>query len=83
MTTAARRSNPRAVSSCEIFIRGGFNWRASAVVTRRYEVREPEPHADAGCSEGTYSAYKEDLRKRKGVDADQSHRIAYKKLVRA
>ena len=32
--------------------------------------------------EGPYSSY-EDLRRRKGVDADQPHRIAYKKLVRA
>jgi energy-dependent translational throttle protein EttA len=33
--------------------------------------------------EGNYEAYKEDLKRRKGVDADQPHRIAYKKLVRA
>lgn len=33
--------------------------------------------------EGNYQAYKEDLRKRKGIDADQPHRIAYKKLVRS
>ena len=33
--------------------------------------------------EGNYQAYKEDLKRRKGVDADQPHRIAYKKLVRA
>ena len=32
--------------------------------------------------EGNYQAYKEDLKRRKGVDADQPHRIAYKKLVR-
>ncbi|HET6701580.1 MAG TPA: energy-dependent translational throttle protein EttA, partial [Gemmatimonadaceae bacterium] len=32
--------------------------------------------------EGNYGAYIEDLRKRKGPDADQPHRIAYKKLVR-
>lgn len=32
--------------------------------------------------EGNYQAYREDLKKRKGVDADQPHRIAYKKLVR-
>ena len=32
--------------------------------------------------EGNYQAYIEDLKKRKGVDADQPHRIAYKKLVR-
>jgi energy-dependent translational throttle protein EttA len=33
--------------------------------------------------EGNYQAYIEDLKKRKGPDADQPHRIAYKKLVRA
>lgn len=32
--------------------------------------------------EGNYGAYIEDLRKRKGPDADQPHRIKYKKLVR-
>jgi sulfate-transporting ATPase len=33
--------------------------------------------------EGNYRAYAEDLHRRKGTDADQPHRIAYKKLVRA
>ena len=33
--------------------------------------------------EGNYQSYKEDLKKRKGVDADQPHRVAYRKLVRA
>jgi energy-dependent translational throttle protein EttA len=33
--------------------------------------------------EGNYQAYTEDLRRRKGVDADQPHRIAYRRLVRA
>jgi energy-dependent translational throttle protein EttA len=33
--------------------------------------------------EGNYRAYAEDLHKRKGTDADQPHRIAYKRLVRA
>ena len=32
--------------------------------------------------EGNYGAYIEDLKKRKGVDADQPHRIKYKPLVR-
>jgi ATP-binding cassette ChvD family protein len=32
--------------------------------------------------EGNYQAYVEDLRKRKGAEADQPHRIRYKKLVR-
>jgi hypothetical protein len=34
-------------------------------------------------SEGNYQAYIEDLRRRKRPDADQPHRVAYKKLVRA
>ena len=38
---------------------------------------------DARHSEGNYQAYIEDLKRRKGADADQPHRIAYKKLVRA
>jgi len=33
--------------------------------------------------EGNYQAYIEDLKRRKGPDADQPHRIAYKRLVRA
>ena len=46
-------------------------------------MRDPEPHADIVCCEGNFQSYVEDLRKRKGPDADQPHRIAYKKLVRA
>ena len=33
--------------------------------------------------EGNYEAYREDFKRRKGVDADQPHRVAYRKLVRA
>ncbi len=33
--------------------------------------------------EGNYQSYVEDLHKRKGADADQPHRVAFKKLVRA
>ncbi|HTR78246.1 MAG TPA: energy-dependent translational throttle protein EttA, partial [Gemmatimonadaceae bacterium] len=32
--------------------------------------------------EGNYQAYVEDLHRRKGADADQPHRIAYRRLVR-
>src|SRR5207249_8276970 len=32
--------------------------------------------------EGNYQLYIEDLRKRKGLDADQPHRVAYRRLVR-
>ena len=38
---------------------------------------------DARHSEGNYQSCIEDLKKRKGADADQPHRIAFKKLVRA
>jgi ATP-binding cassette ChvD family protein len=33
--------------------------------------------------EGNYQLYIEDLRKRKGAEADQPHRVAYRRLVRA
>ena len=33
--------------------------------------------------EGNYQSYIEDLKRRKGADADQPHRIAYKTLGRA
>ena len=33
--------------------------------------------------EGNYQAYIEDLKRRKGADADQPHRIKYKALVRS
>jgi energy-dependent translational throttle protein EttA len=33
--------------------------------------------------ERNYQSYIEDLKERKGPDADQPHRVAYKKLVRA
>ena len=48
-----------------------------------YDVGQPKPHSDIVCSEGNFQSYVEDLRKRKGPDADQPHRIAYRKLVRA
>jgi sulfate-transporting ATPase len=42
-----------------------------------------EGNSEAVWFEGNFQSYIEDLRKRKGPDADQPHRIAYKKLVRA
>jgi ATPase subunit of ABC transporter with duplicated ATPase domains len=42
-----------------------------------------EGDSEAVWFEGNYQAYIEDLKKRKGPDADQPHRIKYKKLVRA
>jgi len=49
-------------------------------------VRQPAhgtTAADVMRCEGHYRAYIEDPKGRKGPDADQPHRIAYKKLVRA
>jgi hypothetical protein len=34
-------------------------------------------------SEGNYGSYIGDLKRRKGPEADQPHRVRYKKLVRA
>ncbi len=42
-----------------------------------------EGNSEVVWHEGNYQSYVEDLRKRKGADADQPHRVAYKKLVRA
>jgi sulfate-transporting ATPase len=42
-----------------------------------------EGESEAVWFEGNYRAYAEDFHRRKGVDADRPHRIAYKKLVRA
>ena len=38
---------------------------------------------DARHSEGNCESYIEDLKRRKGADADQPHRVQYKKLVRS
>ncbi|MGZ8379547.1 MAG: energy-dependent translational throttle protein EttA [Gemmatirosa sp.] len=42
-----------------------------------------EGNSEVVWHEGNYGSYIEDLKRRKGADADQPHRIAYKKLVRA
>src|SRR5262245_58180128 len=42
-----------------------------------------EGNSEVVWHEGNFQSYVEDLRKRKGADADQPHRVAYKKLVRA
>jgi ATP-binding cassette ChvD family protein len=42
-----------------------------------------EGNSETVWHEGNYQSYKEDLRKRKGIDADQPHRVAYRRLVRA
>jgi sulfate-transporting ATPase len=42
-----------------------------------------EGNSEVVWHEGNYQSYIEDLRKRKGADADQPHRVAFKRLVRA
>ena len=42
-----------------------------------------EGNSEVVWHEGNYQTYLEDLKTRKGPDADQPHRVAYKKLVRA
>jgi energy-dependent translational throttle protein EttA len=42
-----------------------------------------EGNSEVVWHEGNYQSYIEDLKKRKGPDADQPHRVAYRKLVRA
>jgi ATP-binding cassette ChvD family protein len=41
-----------------------------------------ESNSEVVWFEGNYQAYIEDLKRRKGADADQPHRVAYKRLVR-
>jgi len=52
-------------------------------VSRGRQACEPRLHVDVGCFEGNYPSCIDDPKKRKGADADQPHRIAYRKLVRA
>jgi energy-dependent translational throttle protein EttA len=42
-----------------------------------------EGNSEVVWHEGNYQSYIEDLKRRKGPDADQPHRIGYRKLVRA
>ncbi len=42
-----------------------------------------EGNSEVVWHEGNFESYNQDLKRRKGADADQPHRIAYKKLVRA
>jgi hypothetical protein len=75
--------SPDLYPQCETLVEADFNWRASEVLTGRCEVCEPSQTVKSRASRGRTALTKEDLRRRKGVDADHPHRIAYKKLVRA
>ena len=47
-----------------------------------FQLAQPKQHREVGCTEGNFQTYIEDLKKRKGPDADQPHRVTYRKLVR-
>ncbi len=49
---------------------------------RMFSSETPATNTLRSWCEGNYGAYIEDLKERKGPDADQPHRIKYKKLVR-
>jgi sulfate-transporting ATPase len=55
-------------------------WFLDRVVTHMIAF---ESDSEVVWFEGNYQSYIEDLHKRKGADADQPHRIKYKRLVRA
>ena len=48
-----------------------------------FRVRDPQQHRHVVRTEGNFKEYDADLRRRKGADADQPHRVTYKKLVRS
>ena len=46
-------------------------------------LHKPQQHRHPLAPEGNFKEYDADLRRRKGPDADQPHRVTYKKLVRS
>jgi ATPase subunit of ABC transporter with duplicated ATPase domains len=65
-------------SGCAVII-SHDRWFLDRVATH---ILAFEGDSEAIWFEGNFAAYIEDLKKRKGPDADQPHRIKYKKLVR-
>jgi sulfate-transporting ATPase len=65
-------------SGCAVII-SHDRWFLDRVATH---ILAFESDSEAVWFEGNFAAYIEDLKKRKGPDADQPHRIKYKKLVR-
>ncbi len=66
-------------SGCAVII-SHDRWFLDRVATH---ILAFEGNSEVVWHEGNYQSYIEDLKKRKGADADQPHRVAYKKLVRA
>jgi ATP-binding cassette ChvD family protein len=65
-------------SGCAVII-SHDRWFLDRVATH---ILAFEGDSEAVWFEGNFAAYIDDLKKRKGPDADQPHRIKYKKLVR-
>jgi sulfate-transporting ATPase len=72
-------TNDLDVAGCAVVITHD-RWFLDRVATH---ILAFEGNSEVVWFEGNYRAYSEDLHKRKGTDADQPHRIAYKRLVRA
>jgi energy-dependent translational throttle protein EttA len=66
-------------SGCAVII-SHDRWFLDRVATH---ILAFEGNSEVVWYEGNYGAYIEDLKRRKGPDADQPHRIKYKKLVRS
>ena len=49
----------------------------------RLRLIDPQQQRFIMGSQGNFKEYDADLRRRKGADADQPHRVTYKKLVRS
>ncbi len=65
-------------SGCAVII-SHDRWFLDRVATH---ILAFEGNSEVVWYEGNYQSYIEDLKRRKGPDADQPHRLAYKKLVR-
>jgi len=65
-------------SGCAVII-SHDRWFLDRVATH---ILAFEGNSEVVWFEGNYAQYVDDLRRRKGPDADQPHRVAYKKLVR-
>jgi energy-dependent translational throttle protein EttA len=66
-------------SGCAVII-SHDRWFLDRVATH---ILAFEGNSETVWFEGNYQAYIEDLKRRKGPDADQPHRVKYKQLVRA
>ncbi len=66
-------------SGCAVII-SHDRWFLDRVATH---ILAFESESEVVWFEGNFEGYIEDLKRRKGPDADQPHRIKYKKLVRS